>query len=289
MPLQFYIDDSGAKGQAGYLVLMGLLHSAEAWAEFSDDWSRCLRADPAIRYFKFNEAVKRRGEFFRWDPARKTQKVLELAEIIDKYRPVALYCALDLQAFQEFVAERAPRFVGKSSATQPYLFAAYYVMRGVCEAAKKSQGQFGRVEMIFDVQEHFKEAARWEYGFIRKHFKEAAEILPPEPWFRDDKDFLPLQAADLVAGAARLSLNKYQLRKGEGFDPPLRLNLPASDSSKRIGRDELEQIGSVLIPMFEAWDAFALGPSAFVRKPMVLPRLAKSLLWLWFNKTFRRR
>jgi hypothetical protein len=40
-----------------------------------------------------------------------------------------------------------------------------------------------------------------------KNAPERRNVMPSEPWFRDDKEFLPLQAADLSAGLIRFSLN----------------------------------------------------------------------------------
>jgi hypothetical protein len=255
MPLQLFVDESGGKGQPGFLVLMGLIMAAEEWAEFSDQWDRELRTSPAIRVFKSSESLKRNGEFRGFSKEAATEKTQRLVEIVNKFQPVALYCAVDVAAFDELLAVQAPEFVGKSSLTQPYLFAAYWVMRGACVEAGLG---FGRVEMIFDTQEHFKDAARWEYGFVRNKFPDAHQFLPLEPWFRDDRDFLPLQAADLMAGLFRRSLNTDGLHIGirsEEELPPhdIRIKIPASHESMICTREVLQPLAKEYESMFEAW------------------------------------
>ena len=87
MALQVFIDESGGKGQPGYLVLMGLVLSAEEWAAFSDEWDRLLRAEPPIRYFKWAEAWKASGEFHHFSRERSLEKAARLAAVIQRFEP----------------------------------------------------------------------------------------------------------------------------------------------------------------------------------------------------------
>jgi len=207
MPIQVFIDDSGGKGHPGYLVLLGLVDAAEKWASFSDEWQRRLQASPPIRYFKFSEARGLSGEFQYWREAAVREKLESLKSLVEMQFPKAVCCAVDTHAFEEqfrplLSMVRRPK---PNVFTQPYLFAAMHLFNAIYDECGMS-GE--RIELMFDEHDIFKREAKRQYEFLRKGATEAfKEVMPLEPWFRDDKDFMPLQAADLSAAVFRNSLN----------------------------------------------------------------------------------
>ena len=136
-------------------------------------------------------------------------------------------------------------------------------MRGVCESAAAFTGRFGPIEIIFDEHKHFRDAARWSYRLIQSTFQDASRYLPAEPWFRNDAEFLPLQAADLVASSCRFALNEHGLQIGTrdaSEQPPdtiINVKLPNSEHSRLFTRERLKYIGDGFAQMIEAWEAFA--------------------------------
>ncbi len=69
-----------------------------------------------------------------------------------------------------------------------------------------------RFEIIFDEQVIFGPRAKLWYPFYKRmlevHQPEVATILPIDPMFKSDDDFLPLQAADLFAWCMRDATDK---------------------------------------------------------------------------------
>src|SRR2546423_1169348 len=79
VPIQIFIDDSGAQGQRGSVIFAGLFAEAEAWARFADEWKRILRDEPRIRQFKMRDAAKLQGEFYQFSSAQRDAKLRALA------------------------------------------------------------------------------------------------------------------------------------------------------------------------------------------------------------------
>jgi hypothetical protein len=72
-----------------------------------------------------------------------------------------------------------------------------------------------RFEIIFDQDVIFGPRARHWYPFMRrlmeiKYPDEGASLMPVDPMFRTDDEFMPLQAADLFAWCARDSLDNVE-------------------------------------------------------------------------------
>ena len=61
--------------------------------------------------------------------------------------------------------------------------------------------------MILDEQNVFRQDIYATYPIMVEQIaiagKDVRDVMPAQPFFRDDKEFLPLQAADLMAGTIR--------------------------------------------------------------------------------------
>jgi hypothetical protein len=78
------------------------------------------------------------------------------------------------------------------------------VMMGVCVAVKTRLPDATRLELILDEHNVFKADIQQAYpDMLGVMPDEVRKIMPAQPWFRDDQEFLPLQVADLMAGSAR--------------------------------------------------------------------------------------
>lgn len=206
MAVQAFVDESGGKGQGGSFVLAGLVAHADHWARFSIEWQSCLEQKPSIKYFKMREAASLRGQFNLWPADERDNKLRALAKIIDKYVQIAIYCAIDLDAHAETwaVSEEKPL-------NEPYFFPFHVVIMGICFELWEI-GWRERFEIIFDDEVIFGPRAKaWYPAFrdvLRVREPDAHSILPVEPMFREDTEFLPIQAADLFAWNFRRGANK---------------------------------------------------------------------------------
>jgi hypothetical protein len=207
--LQLCVDDSGSDMQGPVYVLAGYLATADQWAKFSDEWDRALRKEPAISYFKLSEANSLRGEFLGWNHRDATDKVEVLSRLI---APHVMYQVTSIIGQKDYTETVLPfrKVIVNSPNNEDKKFAAllktpYYLCfyDVITESLKQLNvdSKLEEIEFYFDDQGLMgrRTAAFWDA---------VKAVAPPEylpymtnpPQFKDEKDFLPLQAADMIAG-----------------------------------------------------------------------------------------
>ncbi len=205
LTIKAYIDDSGVKGTDPVFVLAGFIGRAERWAEFSDAWKQCLDASPSIQYLKMNEAVKLNGEFRSWEPKERNKKLADLVAIIKEFPQRAIHVTIDTEAFAK---HHAPHLLPPMA--NPYFMGCSTMIAAVCYDVL-DLGVAEQIEIIFDDQVIFKPRIQMWYPLIKEGWENydssLCGVLPPEPMFRDDKQYVPLQAADVVAWLFRTAFS----------------------------------------------------------------------------------
>jgi Protein of unknown function (DUF3800) len=198
--LQAYFDDSGNLGQEKFSLLGGYIATTEAWADFSERWASVLAAAPSIAYLKTSHAMLLKGEFSDWAPEARDQKVAALLNVVHEtdfaYGAMEI---LDNDSCSRF-SNAMPRL------KKPFPFLAVDLM----QSCIKTQGELGlleQVDFIFD-------SSDMSEAEIGQYFNRMMNTAPPglqgipksPPIFRDERIFLPLQAADLVVNRLRRDL-----------------------------------------------------------------------------------
>jgi hypothetical protein len=200
VPIQAFIDDSGSKGQGDTFVLAGFIGRAEDWAAFADRWQAALERPPAIPRFKFWEFAHGEGSFARFSEAERNKKVSELVAAMAGGCFTRISVALDLPAFQEWSGTGWAGF----EISHPYCFVFQLIIAAVAYTLldRRHSEPF---EILFDEQLALGSRAKRWYPVIRELCMgaEIQALLPPEPIFRRDEEFVALQAADLYAGLVR--------------------------------------------------------------------------------------
>jgi hypothetical protein len=197
MPVQVFVDDSGGKGQGRYFIMAGLIAHSDHWAAFSDEWRACLSAHPAIRYFKMRQAAAYSGEFHRFSEMARNEKLRALARIINRYAQIATFSTIDLDAHAETWATKTDKPLN-----EPYFWPFHNTIMASCFELWDI-GWRERFEIVFDDQVIFGPRAKAWYPVVRDALTirepEASQIMPVDPLFRSDLEFLPIQACDLIA------------------------------------------------------------------------------------------
>src|SRR5215469_12250535 len=103
-----YCDGSKGVQPGKILLLSALLHTAPAWAKFTEDWVRVLHAKPSIRHLHMREARMLRGEFAGWTPIDRDLKIIALTEAILRYEPHVISCWLSTEDFDSTIRQVAP-------------------------------------------------------------------------------------------------------------------------------------------------------------------------------------
>jgi len=201
MVFQACIDDSAAKD--GTFVLGGHIATAENWAKFSADWEQLL---PLAR---MNRDGKRRFKMTEMmsNPQRR-QDTAAFFRVIEKHVACSISCAFnvdDLRAARGRVyVPDAP--INWSKMRNSYFF-AFRLLMDTFHAHKEKMSNVipmdERVDFIFDDQsEKSLVLSAWD-GYLASRPADMKPRFGSMPRFENDEEFLPLQAADLWAGAVR--------------------------------------------------------------------------------------
>jgi hypothetical protein len=239
---QCFVDDSGGRGHSRHFVLAGLIGSSYDWAEFSDEWRACLAEKPSIRRFSMREAAARSGEFNhrRWTVEMRDDKLRQLARIINRHPRIFTYSCIDLEAHEDTWRKRL-----KKPMNEPYFHPFHNTIMATCFTLWDA-GLRERFEIFFDEQVIFGPRAKAWYPIIRaivQHREpEAAQIMPVEPMFRTDDEFLPIQAADMMAWCTRNATdNEMQPSSYEWLLAEMP-NLQGTDYSQYYDRERMEDV-----------------------------------------------
>ncbi len=193
--LRAFIDDSGSGGDSTWYVLAGYLGTAEGWDSFDSQWTQVLHGDPYVEYFKASEAESLRGPWFGISKEQRDAKIDALIEVIGRCATRSLCVRLRQRDYDEIIKGNLPPLWDN-----PYYF-LFTMAVGAAINIERIDGDSDYVDFVFD-----------EDGQHKKQFN---LMLPPLSQMdvlygkfvnavrRDEKKFLPLQAADLLAWQTR--------------------------------------------------------------------------------------
>lgn len=241
-----YVDDSSGTRPDGHriLLLSACIHSFEAWSSFVDDWQNALDADSAIGYLHMKEARALDGQFSGWTAIARDLKVISLTEVLMRHRPHVVSCWVSANDHDELMARTG----------LPDLRNVYHL----CFQAiviKVAHYQMVRelttpTDYVFDEQGSIgQEAALW-YGAMKETAPSPlCQLMGSTPIFRDDKQVLPLQAADLCAW------HKRRCKTVFGLDPEVAATLRVDElpgAEVEMDRKTIEGLSKQLseVPFF---------------------------------------
>lgn len=195
---QAFVDDSVSDRDDKRLFLAGYIDRAEKWAIFSDLWDTELRCQRPIKYLKMAEANSLRGEFWGWSESDRDEKLRRLAAVIKVLNPVSFEFSVSREKYFRIVRPLAPRGLG--SAHFPCTF---HVIAGLSQFVE--QGKINiPIDFIFDQQNGVEDDINLFFEHMKMSIpRRARKLIAGNPSFRDDKLFLPLQAADMLAWHVR--------------------------------------------------------------------------------------
>ncbi len=176
-------------------MIGGFVLAAANSARFGEEWNEGLQLHPRLAYFKMREAAALEGEFGRFSEEERDERINLLLKVVRKYAAFTVGCVVPLQVFRRVfhgIAETldAPTYHASMFA----MLTAEYMRQGMI---------LGPVDFIFDEQDQttFDEICRM-WG-LWKMAHPLGRQMGQRPIMEDDRDVLPLQAADLVAWLIR--------------------------------------------------------------------------------------
>ncbi|HEV8415085.1 MAG TPA: DUF3800 domain-containing protein [Bryobacteraceae bacterium] len=195
--LKAFIDDSGSGGDSTWYVLAGYLGTVDGWDSFDSLWAETLHADPYIEYFKGSEAESLRpdGQWAGISKQQRDAKIDALIKVIGQCARRSVCARLRQRDYDDLVKGNVP----------PMWDSPYYILFTTVVAAciniERLDGESDHVDFVFDSDQ--------------RHERQFSLMLPPVSRMqtldgklinavrRDEKKFLPLQAADLLAWQTR--------------------------------------------------------------------------------------
>lgn len=205
--LQIYADESEAED--GTFVLAGYLSTAEKWAAFSAEWEIALpkgTLNQAGKYhFKMSEMCA---------TAERRDRIPYFLRIIEDYVMCAISVTVRKSDMQ--LALDKTLVIGHSGevmevegprAVNPYALAFSVFLQCVAEnrngwLSDSSSDTAGKFDLMFDYRlEKRKIISSWD-SFLENN-PQLEGVFNSHPRFEDDTEFLPIQAADLLAWCVR--------------------------------------------------------------------------------------
>ena len=213
---QPFADDSGSDPQSHTFVLGGLIATPAEWTPFAAAWQTALDNGPPAKldYFKMAEAMSLSGQFSRrcgWTEGLRDSKVAELVEIIVKHVLYGAWVSLRQEDYRKFL-QSIPLPMRNLSTDVPHMLLITQFVLMLCEHAKRHRAHCS-FEFFFDQQQGIEQEMLFTWPMVKSLAAEGGveEYLGPVPCFGDEKQFLPLQAADLFAWEHRRHQTKNRL------------------------------------------------------------------------------
>ena len=189
LTIRIYLDES--EGETAY-VASGWGCRADRWDCISEGWQAVLDTTPKISHFKINEAMGLKGPFEGWSEAARDEKVTALARTLPHEDGFFGHGAYVARSDFAKIKDRVRKLY-----QGPYFFCVATAM----VFAVMGENQIVGADKIDFVLDRSKEAIRMQrlfYSDLKPKFSRLGECI-----HLDDKDTLPLQAADLNAGMIR--------------------------------------------------------------------------------------
>jgi hypothetical protein len=218
--LTVHFDDSGTHPESPVAVIGGWIAPPQQWKKFTKEWNKAKLEYGFEEFhtadFMFNGKDSEFADKDEWNENKK-KIVLRRLESIITQRASQGFC---LRVVKKDHAEIIPQKLKCTVGQFPYTYALRAAM-GFVEKWRKKIGITEPTEYIFDamatgpakteINRVFEEAIRID-GALHKYgiYKECHS-------FRDSKEILPLQAADMLAW---LSLRAYGYEHGQLSMPP---------------------------------------------------------------------
>lgn len=217
--IQSFVDDSGSDVGSGDRIFVLASYAMEAlrWEDFAERWAVQLRRPHEIKYLHMAEAEAGDGEFVRIDRIHRNRKVLDFAEVIGQCRPTPIYCAMRWRDYRKHIKDKVDLRLDSPYAVLFFkLLAAHAQIQiemnnRLSDEDKERMGiAIKPVEFIFDKQGPIveKRCLSWFYGLRERVSEPHRTILSNTPRFMDDKELVPLQAADMLAWHIRRAYAK---------------------------------------------------------------------------------
>jgi hypothetical protein len=190
--LEAYVDDS-ANGDPNLFVLAGFVSSADRWLSFSKAWQKLIdhRSEHyrKLDYFKMEEMSS----------ARDRERCAWFHKVIEDHAVAAVSLTISTHELRRQVDRMFDDPMMRKGLGNPWHFAVSAIIRDYAINRPNITLPAGPVNFIFDqaLNERRLVWNAWD-AFLGAN-PQYAPLMGSMPRFEDDKEVLPLQAADMFA------------------------------------------------------------------------------------------
>jgi hypothetical protein len=236
--LRAFIDDSGSGGDSPWFVLAGYVGTVEAWDSFDKPWRTVLDGHPKLEYFKSSEAESLRpdGQWAGISKGERNQRIDTLIEVIGNHTLRSLYVRLKQQDYNEIIKPYIP---------DAWDNAYYHLFIGSIAAftsIEKHLGASRPIEFFFDRQNRLEKPSKRLYDMVGGQLFGNRVV---DVHYEDEKLFLPLQAADLLAWQLRRRFSVIDEPPRPHFENAL-FCPPEKPFEYLLTRRQLEEMGEAM-------------------------------------------
>jgi Protein of unknown function (DUF3800) len=202
--LSAHVDDSGSDENSDspprFFVLAGYVLPVGTWKPFSERWADELKREPSVECFKMSDAEYGDGYFMGMEEPFRKLKVNELAQVIADFEPKPISAHLRWSDYKSIVHGHV-----SEKMASPYAILFYQIIKQSHDwqlELKKQDETIGlhSVDFVFDEQGKIGLRALQWYAKLREVVPEPyKKMMGNTPAFRDDKEIVALQAADMLA------------------------------------------------------------------------------------------
>jgi hypothetical protein len=204
--LQAYIDESQAESGDQRLFFAGYLNRARAWGLFSEAWDEELRRKPSIEYLKMSEARALRGQFLGWKPEDRNEKINDLARLVAHFKPISFEFSISKVSYVQYMYGDVPYGV-----LEPKLLSAFAVI-SILTDAMSQDGSDMQIDFIFDEMQGVDFDTLVLFDALKNNLPyRQRKLISSPPIFRNDVQFKPIQAADMLAWHLRRQQEKADI------------------------------------------------------------------------------
>ena len=192
MALTSYLDESGTHAGSDTIVVAGFLSTPRRWELFELAWRQILNKH-GIAFFHMTDFAASREQFEGWDESKRRDCLGGLLEVINHHVIGSVGIVINMSDYHALVSPEAAKYAGG-----PYGFAASSCMM-LFSRVMEATGVLGKIAYVFEsgAEGHGQVAEAFNNTLSNPSNREYFHLLSIK--FEPKQDFVPLQAADILA------------------------------------------------------------------------------------------
>jgi hypothetical protein len=252
-----FIDESGNDGHSPVMVLSALVATGERWKSFSDEWQNELTAPPKIKHFKSYHAATLSGCFAGFVREEAEAKTDRLTSVVLRHIAYGIVELVYNDEFDQIIKGRLyrPNRRLAREMKDPYFLLFHALVRNIIREQLPCKT---KVDFTFDDYSTIgrKCLRRINEGHFTQLLPDSYKDIIGRAIPGNDEDFLPLQAADLVAGQYRRFVGERYFGQPTHSTAVVTLRKSKKIQIGPIDKDEMQALVSHINV---TWSAIVLG------------------------------